>query len=145
MLDLEEGELRIPTRVQKDYPTDESPGPAVFRLDREGNLRTVRTIRSYLASRDDDHRALFRSQKNRLSTKSINRAVKAAAEAAGIEPHCFDGRGEPADISSHTLRHSVAWRMLRVEDGNSLYDVRNRLRHSTIQTTEWEYDYFKTI
>jgi len=35
--------------------------------------------------------------------------------------------------------------MLRAEDGNTLYDVRNRLRHATILTTERRYDHFETI
>lgn len=35
--------------------------------------------------------------------------------------------------------------MLRVEDGKTFYDVRNRLRHATIVTTERKYDHFQTI
>jgi hypothetical protein len=35
--------------------------------------------------------------------------------------------------------------MLRIEGGNTLYDVRNRLRHSSILTTEREYDHFETV
>jgi hypothetical protein len=35
--------------------------------------------------------------------------------------------------------------MLRAEDGNTLYDVRNRLRHATILTTERKYDHFDRI
>jgi integrase len=54
-------------------------------------------------------------------------------------------RRDADDVTAHTLRHSVAWRMLRVEDDNTLYDVRNRLRHSSILTTEREYDHFETI
>jgi Phage integrase family. len=71
--------------------------------------------------------------------------VKRAAAAADVRPYSFSGRGEPDDVTAHTLRHSVAWRMLRVEDDNTLYDVRNRLRHSSILTTEREYDHFETI
>ena len=48
-------------------------------------------------------------------------------------------------MTAHTLRHSVAWRMLRAEEGNTLYDVRNRLRHATIVTTERKYDHFEKV
>ena len=53
--------------------------------------------------------------------------------------------GESDDVTAHTLRHSVAWRMLRAEESNTLYDVRNRLRHASILTTERLYDHFVTI
>jgi hypothetical protein len=35
--------------------------------------------------------------------------------------------------------------MLRAEDRNTLYDVRNRLRHASILTTERNYDHFQTV
>jgi len=146
MVDLEDELLRIPTSIQKDFPNDRSPPPATFELDRSDQLDVVATLEAYLQQRDDDHPALFPSQKSpRLSGKAINDAVKRAAAAADVRPYSFSGRGEPTDVTAHTLRHSVAWRMLRVEDDNTLYDVRNRLRHSSILTTEREYDHFETI
>jgi integrase len=146
MLDPAEAQLRIPVNIQKDYPNENTPSAATFALDKSGDLRTVRTLRSYLATRDDASSELFRSQKGgRLTPKSINDAVKRAADRASIRPYRYDGRGDPSDVSAHTLRHSVAWRMLRAEDGNTLYDVRNRLRHATILTTERKYDHFQTI
>jgi integrase len=146
MLDLAEGQLRIPAGIQKDYPNDSTPSPATFALDPSGDLGTVRTLRAFLDARDDADDALFTSRKsNRLTGKGINDAVKRAAERAEIRPFAFEGRGEPSDVSAHTLRHSVAWRMLRYEEGNTLYDVRNRLRHATILTTERKYDHFQTI
>jgi integrase/recombinase XerC/integrase/recombinase XerD len=48
-------------------------------------------------------------------------------------------------VTPHTLRHSVAYRMLNVEEGHSFYDVRNRLRHATIQTTERVYDHIDRV
>jgi len=48
-------------------------------------------------------------------------------------------------VSAHIRRHSAAWRMLRAEDGHTMYDVRNRLRHSTLLTTERNYDHFDVI
>lgn len=146
MVDLDEEQLRIPTAIQKDYPNDRVPPPATFQLDREGAIGTVATIAAYLEARDDDADALVPSQKSdRMTGKGINDVVQRAARRAGVRPYCFAGRGEPEDVSAHTLRHSVAWRMLRAEEGNTLYDVRNRLRHASILTTEQLYDHFQTI
>ncbi|QLD84791.1 site-specific integrase [Natronomonas halophila] len=145
MLDLEEEQLRIPSGIQKDYPNDNTPSPATFDLDPSGDLRTVRTHRVYLSDHDGDD-ALFPSQKSpRMTGKAINDVVKRLAERAGVEPYTYAGRGSAKDVTAHTLRHSVAWRMLRYEDRNTLYDVRNRLRHSSILTTERKYDHFETI
>jgi len=151
MLDVDERELRIPPRVQKDYPNDNSPSPATFRLDPTGELRTVRALRAHLNNRDDDSPALIPSRKRRddgsrrMTGKGINDVVQRAADRAGVEPYQYGGRGDPGDVSAHTLRHSVAWRMLRAESDNTLYDVRNRLRHATILTTERRYDHFQAI
>lgn len=146
MLDLDEEQLRIPAGIQKDYPNENSPSAATFALDRNGDLRTARTLRAYLGARDDDYSALFPSQKSdRMTGKAINDAVKRLAERAEVRPYTYIGRGTPDDVTAHTLRHSVAWRMLRTEDSNTLYDVRNRLRHATILTTERKYDHFETI
>ena len=145
MLDLDDGVLRIPPRIQKQYPNDNDPSARTIRLDRGGGLRTERTLRAWL----DDHPgtdALFPSQKSdRMTGKAINDVVKRLAARAGVEPYTYDGRGDAGDVSAHTLRHSVAYRMLRTEDGNTLYDVRNRLRHETILTTERNYDHFVEI
>lgn len=145
MLDLEAEELRIPPGIQKDYPNENSPSAAAFELDPSGGLRTVRALRAFLDGRRDAT-ALFVSQKgSRMTGKGINDVVKRCARRAKVQPHQYAGRGSPDDVSAHTLRHSVAWRMLRDEDGNTLYDVRNRLRHATILTTERKYDHFERI
>jgi integrase len=146
MLDLEEEELRVPAGIQKDYPNDNSPSGVTFVLDRGGQLRTVRTLRTYLNTRGDGDSALFPSQKSpRMTGKALNDVVKRVAHRADIRPFTKSGRGSTDDVTAHTLRHSVAWRMLRAEEGNTLYDVRNRLRHSTILTTERKYDHFQRI
>lgn len=146
MLDLDDGQLRIPGSIQKDYPNDNSPDPVTFELDRSGDLRTVRTLRSYLDVRESASAALFPSQKSdRMSDWSVNAVVQRAARRADVRPYSYAGRESPEDVSAHTLRHSVAWRMLRAEEGNTLYDVRNRLRHATILTTERKYDHFQTV
>ena len=38
------------------------------------------------------------------------------------------GRSDPSDVSPHTFRHSIAFRMIRRED-KRLEDVMLRLRH----------------
>jgi integrase/recombinase XerC/integrase/recombinase XerD len=69
--------------------------------------------------------------------------ARKVAEVAGVRPHLVDGgRGEPSDVTPHTFRHSVAYRMIR-EEGQRLIDVRDRLRHSSTQTTEQVYEHFK--
>ena len=146
MIDLDESELRIPPEIQKDYPNDNSPSRVTFRLDPAGDLATVRTLRAYLNQRADTSPALFPSQKSdRMTGKAINDVVKRLATRASVEPFSYSGRAEPEDVTAHTLRHSVAWRMLRAESGNTLYDVRNRLRHATILTTERKYDHFNRV
>jgi len=146
MLDLEERELRIPASIQKDYPNENTPNAATFALDRSGDLRTARTLHAYLNGRDDAHAALFPSRKSdRMTGKGINDVVKRLADRADVRPYHQSGRGDADDVTAHTLRHSVAWRMLRAEEGNTIYDVRNRLRHSTVLTTERRYDHFSKI
>jgi integrase len=146
MLDVDDGTLRIPAMIQKDYPNENTPSPVTFQLDRSGDLRTVRAMNAYLSTRDDVSEALFPSQKSdRMTGKAINDVVKRLSDRADVAPYVYGGRGEPGDVTAHTLRHSVAWRMLRAEESNTLYDVRNRLRHASILTTEREYDHFEVV
>ena len=145
-LDLDDGVLRLPSHVQKDYPNAGSPDPATLRLDPEGELKTERTLRVFLDQRDRDSAALFPSRKSdRITGKGINDAVKRAARRADVRPFTHVGRGETDDVTAHTLRHSVAYRMLHAYDGYTLYDVRNRLRHSRLATTEQRYDHFEAV
>jgi integrase/recombinase XerC/integrase/recombinase XerD len=135
--------LYLPQHIQKDYPNDNTPSPVTVELAPD----TTRTLRSYLSGRWKDTEALFPSRKaDRITEQGVRYVVRDAAEAAGVEPFLIDGsKGEPGDVTPHTLRHSVAYRMLHVEDGNTLYNVRNRLRHASIVTTEQVYDHFKTV
>jgi len=72
----------------------------------------------------------------------VRDAISKVADEAGVKPYLVNGtRGEPGDVTPHALRHSVAYRMMNAEEGNTLYDVRNRLRHRSIQTTEQVYDH----
>jgi len=141
-LDLDDGVIALPADLQKDYPTDRSPSYTEIELADE----TVRTLRMYLAGRWKDTAALWPSrQSERMSTESVRNVVRDAAVAADVRPMTVAGRGDPEDVTPHTLRHSVAYRMLNVEDGNTFYDVRNRLRHASLQTTERVYDHIDRV
>jgi integrase/recombinase XerC/integrase/recombinase XerD len=126
--------LYLPAQIQKDYPTDNSPSPARLGVVTD----TTRTLTSSLLRRWKDTAALFPSRSSeRLTTEAVRNMVHRVAAEAGVEPFHRDGsRGSPSDITPHALRHSVAYRMMNTEDGNTLSDVRNQLRHRSIQTTE---------
>jgi integrase/recombinase XerC/integrase/recombinase XerD len=68
------------------------------------------------------------------------------ADEAGIHPYQLDGsRGDASDVTPHALRHGVAYRMMNETEGNTLYDVRNRLGHRSIQTTERIYGHLLKV
>lgn len=133
--------LYLPTSKQKGYPTDSDPPPATLSLASD----TTRTLSAYLASRWKDTTALFPSRSSdRITPSSVRRMLKAAAAEADVRPYLEEGgRGDPDDVTPHALRHGVAWRMMNAEQGNTLYDVRNRLRHRSITTTERRYDHIR--
>jgi len=64
------------------------------------------------------------------------RRREATRRARWCRTYTYGGRGDPVDVSPPTLRHSVTWRMLCAEEDNTLYDIWDRLRHTTIHTTE---------
>ena len=131
--------LYLPGELQKDYPTDHSPTATRMSLAAD----TTRTLSSFLADRWKDVDALFPSRSSsRITTQGVRYMLETVASEAGVRLFLRDGsRRDPDDITPHALRHSVAYRMMNVEDGNALYDVRNRLRHRSIQTTEQVYDH----
>jgi integrase/recombinase XerC/integrase/recombinase XerD len=142
MVDLDEEIIMLPADIQKAYPNGNSPTYTEIELDGE----TVRTLQTYLNDRWKDPESLFPSrQSDRMTTESVRNVVTNAAETAEISPYTIQGRGSPSDISPHTLRHSLAYRMVNAEEGNTLYDVRNRLRHRSIVTTERVYDHFDRV
>lgn len=142
MIDFEDGVLMLPASIQKDYPNENSPTYTEIELAGE----TLRTLRTYLSNRWKDTDALFPSrQSDRMTTESVRNVVRDAAVDAEIEPYTLEGLGDPTEVTPHTLRHSVAYRMMNREDGNTLYDVRNRLRHRSIQTTERVYDHLDRV
>jgi integrase/recombinase XerC/integrase/recombinase XerD len=135
--------LYVPGHIQKDYPTESSPSSVSIALGPD----TTRTLSSYLANRWKDPEALFPSRSSdRITTEGVRQMLGRVAEEAEVRPYLVEGgRGEPSDVTPHALRHSVAWRMMNVEEGNTLYDVRKRLRHRSIQTTERVYDHFEVV
>jgi integrase/recombinase XerC/integrase/recombinase XerD len=142
MVDLDDGVLMLPADIQKDYPNDNSPRYTEIELSGE----TVRTLRMYLNGRWKESEALFPSrQSNRMTQQSARNVVSRAALSADVSPYTVEGRGSPESVTPHTLRHSVAYRMLNREDGNTLYDVTKRLRHATMQTTERVYSHFDRV
>jgi integrase/recombinase XerC/integrase/recombinase XerD len=48
--------------------------------------------------------------------------LEVVAEEVGVEPYLVDGgRGDPGDVTPHALRHSVAYRMMNAEEGNTVW------------------------
>ncbi|MDS0474793.1 site-specific integrase [Natrinema sp. 1APR25-10V2] len=145
MLRLNEGELVIPGPIQKDYPNENSPSTRTLTLDRS-DIGLVRLLRQYLnsewyQSQDTDY-LLPTRQSNQMTPRAVNQTIKRLAAEADVRPYRTDGtRGEPQGLSAHDFRHSVANWMLQDEE-NRLVDVRNRLRHSSILTTEQIYEHF---
>ena len=135
--------LYLPTEIQKDYPNDSSPPPATLDLADD----VSRLLSSYLTNRWTDSEALFPSRSSdRITTQGVRNMVHKVAAEAEIEPYKIDGsRGDASDVTPHALRHSVAYRMMNAEEGNTLYDVRNRLRHRSIRTTERVYDHINRV
>jgi len=81
---------------------------------------------------------------DRITTEGVRHVVKKLATEAGVRPYLLDGsRGKPEQVTPHALRHSVAYRMMTAEDGKEFYDVRSRLRHRSITTTEQVYDHIR--
>lgn len=132
-LDLDAGTVYLPSRIQKG-----SPPPATLELATD----TVRLLRRYLRDRWKDTDALFPTRSSdRLTTRSLQRLVEKLATEADVRPQVAGGGvGEPDDVTPHTLRHSVAYRIIQI-DGGRLEDVQLRLRHANRQTTDQIYSH----
>lgn len=135
-VDLDAGTVYLPSEIQKGGPM-----PATLELGKWG-ADSTRALRRYLNRRWKDTEALFPSRSSdRITTRSVQRLLEKLATAADVEPQLADGgRGEPSDVSPHTLRHSVAYRIIQV-DGGRLEDVQLRLRHANRQTTDQIYSH----
>ena len=159
MFRLKDGKVTIPAHIQKDYPKENiSPGNATLVLDIYGHFGTVRLLRSYFQSewyraRESDY--VFPSrQSDVMSTESMRNVVRGLAAHAAKLCEADDSRGpftvhrsdgEPADpeeLHPHAYRHSLSNYML-ADSETRLVDVRNRLRHRSVTTTERVYDHFQ--
>lgn len=136
MLDESARSVQLPSRIQKG-----DPPPARLEFGRYG-ADAWRPLQSFLNGRWKDSDAIFPSrQADRMTPTSVNNRIKTLAQIADVEPQLVDGgRGDPDDISSHTLRHSVAYRII-VERGERLEDVQLRLRHANRSTTDRIYSH----
>jgi integrase/recombinase XerC/integrase/recombinase XerD len=148
MFRLEQDEVLIPAGIQKDYPqADKSPSAATLELDKYGHFGTIRLLRTYFQTewwQEKESDYLFPSrQSNQVRTETIRNTVEELAVEAGATVHRTDGEeANPSELHPHALRHSLANYMLK--DGDTrLIDVRNRLRHSSILTTEKVYEHFQ--
>lgn len=76
-----------------------------------------------------------------MTGRSVNRAIKRLAELAEVEPQVVGtGVGSYEEVSAHTRRHSVAYRIIVVE-GDRLEDVQMKLRHRSQQVTDQLYSH----
>lgn len=135
-LNLDERTVYLSADIQKG-----SPGPATINLG-EWGADSTRVLKRYLRDRWKDTEALFPSRSSdRITGRSIARVVKQAAVLADVSPQRVEGgTGEPEDITPHTLRHSVAYRIIQVENGR-LEDVQLRLHHAKRATTDQIYSH----
>jgi len=142
-LSLGERTITLSPGQQKSYPTGGEPSRASITLSAD----STRTLRSYLNNRWKDTKALFPSRESsRIGEQGIRDLVACLAEEAGIYPYVGGGgrRTIPDELHPHAFRHSVAYRMIRRE-GKQLDDVKRRLRHQSILTTERAYSHFDAV
>lgn len=134
-LEDDEPYIYLRSEIQKSPPNGTAPDPAPLNLTRE--LGTARLLRHYLNGRWKDSEALLPSQKSdRMGTEQVRNVVRRLAHEADVEPRLAEGgTGSTEDVTPHTLRHSVFYRMF-VEGDAKLKEVSLRLRHSSVATTE---------
>lgn len=147
MLDLDNGELILPEEIQKgagSYAQKVRIG-----LDPLGHFRTVRLLKEYLdspwwQSKDTDY--LFPTrQSNAISSDAYRKMVKSLAEEYDIVPRRDDGgQATVEDAHPHMFRHSVANYFLRSPE-KDIYDLKKRLRHQRVATTESTYEHLQVV
>jgi integrase len=122
-LDAEPGELYLPSGIQKG-----NPGASYLDLADE----TRRQLRRYQNRVWKDSEALFPSrQSERMTARSVRNVVTRAAEEASVRPYRIEGgRGKSHEVSPHTFRHSIAFRMI-LRTPNSHYCNVEIIRRTT--------------
>ncbi|KAA9398507.1 site-specific integrase [Haloarcula sp. CBA1130] len=144
---FDEGHLLLPADIQKKYPTDASPSSARMEIDPYGLFGTERLLKRYFNSdwwQAQDSEYVFPSrQSEQMTTESIRNVIRRLAVEADVSPRRSDGEpADPSEMHPHALRHSLASYMLQDPD-TRLIDVRNRLRHRSIATTERIYEHYQ--
>ncbi|OGZ34536.1 MAG: hypothetical protein A2V60_03145 [Candidatus Portnoybacteria bacterium RIFCSPHIGHO2_01_FULL_39_19] len=97
--------------------------------------RSVKWLKEYLKTREDDDKALFINYRpgqgdkdspspRRLTTRSVERIMEKYSKMAGL----------PIDATPHTLRHSYATDLLN--QGADLRTVQELLGHQNVSTTQ---------
>lgn len=116
--------------------------PGAASIDIAGD--SARQLRRFERNRYKETDAVFYSrQSDRMTTRSVRNVVEQAAVNADVRPNLVTGgQGDPEDVHPHTFRHSIAYRMIRVE-GKRLEDVQLRLRHASRRTTEQVYGHLR--
>lgn len=145
MFDLDNEEVLLPAEIQKDYPIpNKSPSAATLRLDPHDHFNTTRLLRQYFRKLEEvDDEYLFPSrQSDHMTTQTVRDIVKDLAAEADVAPRRTDGQpADPEEAHPHAFRHSVANYMLGAD--SNLWEVRNRLRHQSVLTTERIYEHFQ--
>lgn len=146
MIEWDDSVLGIPAEIQKGYDPEKAGGPKFERIGLKSD--TLRTLRKYVNHhwyRGKETDALFPARSSdRISTQGIRDVVSKAAVSAEVIPYSTEGKGSPNEVGPHTLRHSVAYRMVERE-GEQLVKVMNRLRHSSLSTTQAYYSHFDVV
>jgi len=140
--DVNEPHIYLPAELQKKPGKGRARSPARMRFS--DFLETEQKLRIYLNARWKESDALFPTQKgDQIKPRSVARRVDKIAERSDVQPYSHDGEKVASErITPHVFRHSVAYRMLIVEEGNDIWDVKRRLRHRSVQTTERIYEHF---
>ena len=136
-LDLDEGVVRLPSELQKGN------APSVMIDLGKYGANSERDLRRYLRDRWKDTDALFPTRSSdRMSTRSLRRLINKIAAVGEVEPYTKDfEQVDSSNVHPHSLRHSVAYRIIREQNGR-LEDVQLRLRHASRSTTEEIYSHY---
>lgn len=141
-LDSETPTIYLPGEIQKRLPNGQLRPDRTLELKDETRNRLRRYLRDRWKDSAPESGPLFPSRSSdRMTGKSVNRAIKRLAEIAGVEPQVVGTEsGTHQDVSAHTLRHSVAYRII-VDEGGRLEDVQMKLRHRSRQVTDQLYSH----
>lgn len=136
-LELNDSRLLLPGSIQKGDVSAATISLGGYGAD------STRDLRRYLRDRWKDTDAVFPSRSSsRMSARSVQRVIKKIATVANIRPYTDDFRRVDAEqLTPHSLRHSVAYRII-VEEGGRLEDVQRRLRHANRATTDQIYSHY---